>query len=337
MSKYRMVLILLLVSMAAVAAWVVNDVLTEGDITPNDEFFEVHIGRVPELDEDVWTLTIDGLVDNATILTLDEIRAMPAVEVTATLECVDGFSGTAVWKGVRLGHVLDMVGVQEDADEVVFRATDGYHSSLILEDAYGDDVLLCYEMNGEPLPMAQGYPLKAVVPGKWGYKWVKWIYHIELVDYDHKGYWESRGWDDAADITPLAVWVPHALLLTIAALLGGLSTMGGLKFSRETTFWTDLPEWFSRRLHTGVSWAFFGVLYTTFAYWIVTTYLKRGNVFYSSHGILGLLAVSLLTVGLALGYSLERGNERVRRVHLAANLLGYLLLLATIAFGLIRI
>lgn len=158
-----------------------------------------------------------------------------------------------------------------------------------------------------------------------------------MVDYDHKGYWESRGWDDHAEITPLAEWAPHAIGLTIAAILGGLSLIGGLRFSRETRFWRDLPDWFSRQFHIGVSWAFFAVLYPVFTYWVVSTIIKRGDIFYSSHGMLALLAVSLLTIGLVTAYLLDKGNEKARQVHIGANLLGYLMLLATIVFGLIRI
>jgi hypothetical protein len=337
MSKYRVILILFLILMSSITAWVVHDVATEGEITPNDEFFELSIGRQPDIDGDAWTLTITGLVENETVMTLADIRSMDSTEVTATLKCVEGPSGTAVWKGVPLGDVLDGIGVKEGAEEVVFRASDGYHSSLTMEEAYDGDVLLCYEMNGEPLPRGQGYPLKLVAPGKYGYKWVKWIHTIEVVDYDHKGYWESRGWDDHAEITPLAEWAPHAFGLTFAALLGGLSLMGGLRFSLETRFWRDLPEWFTRRFHLNVSWGFFAVLYTVFAYWVVTTIIRRGDIFYSSHGMLSLLAVSLLTTGLVTGYALDREREGVRQFHLGANLLGYLLLLATIAFGLIRI
>ena len=336
MNRYRGVLLVSLVLMASTTAWVVHGVLTEDETTPNDEFFEVQIGRIPDIDGETWTLTIHGMVINETVLTLEQLMAMPPREVKATLRCVDGYSGTAVWRGVPLSHVLDLAGVQEGAEEVLFRAADTYHSSLTIEDAYAEDVLLCYEMNGETLPRNQGYPLKVVVPGKWGYKWVKWIYEIEVIDHDHKGYWESRGWDDDADIVPLGEWVPHALLLTLAALAGGLSAIGGLKFSQESTFWRDLPPWFSRRFHRNVSWAFFAILYFTFTYWVVTTVIKRGEVFYSAHGILGLLAVLSLSVGLTTGVLLERGREGVRTAHLVSNLTGYLLLLATVGFGLIR-
>lgn len=337
MGKYTKVLITILVLMVALSAWLVHGVLTEGDITPNDEFFELSIGDVPDIDGETWDLEVAGLVNDTLTLSLEDIGSMPAEEVKATLKCVEGPSGTAVWRGVRLGYVLDLAGLGEGAKEVVFHASDGYSSSLTLDDAYAEDVLLCYEMNGEPLPREQGYPLKVVVPGKWGYKWVKWIYRIEVVDYDYKGYWEARGWDDAADMTPLSQWVPHAFLLSLAAILGGLSTVGGLRSSRESTFWRDLPPWFSRTNHKLVSWAYLAVLYPTFAYWVVATIIRRGSVFYSAHGVLGLVAVSLATVGLVSGLFLDRGREGVRRVHMTSSLLGFLLLLGTIALGLIRV
>ncbi|NIP34173.1 MAG: DUF4079 family protein [Thermoplasmata archaeon] len=136
---------------------------------------------------------------------------------------------------------------------------------------------------------------------------------------------------------PIMEWFPHAALLTLAALVGAFSLVGGLKFSRDSDFWRDLPEWFNRRSHTKISAAFLAVLYFTFTYWAVTTYFKRGDVFYSGHGILGLLSVMALTIGLVSGTALERGKDGLRTAHLMSNLLGFLLLLATIAFGLIRI
>jgi hypothetical protein len=337
MHRHRAILLVFMIAMAGVLGWVINDVATEGDITPNDEFFELSIGAVPRIDEDAWSLRIEGHVMNSTTLTYQEILAMPSTEVRATLKCVEGPSGTAVWKGVPLRDVLDTVGVRDGAVDVVFHAADGYSSSLDLDDANEPDVLLCYGMNGEPLPEGQGFPLKVVVPGKSGYKWVKWIERIEVVDYDHKGFWESRGWDDEAEITTLADWAPHAILLTLAAILGGLTGLSGLRVSQETRFWRDLPEFFSRGLHSKASWLYFFILYSTFSYWVVTTWIRRGDVFYSSHGIVALSAVSLQTIGLVTGIALDRGHESVRRLHFVTIILGYLLLLGAITVGLIII
>ena len=79
------------------------------------------------------------------------------------------------------------------------------------------------------------------------------------------------------------------------------------------------------------------MLYPTFGYWVAATIIRRGSVFYSAHGVLGLVAVSLATVGLVTGLALDRGREGVRPVHLTSSLLGFLLLLGTIALGLVRV
>ena len=115
------------------------------------------------------------------------------------------------------------------------------------------------------------------------------------------------------------------------------SAQPGVRASRESAFWRDLPDWFSKGLHLKVSWVYFAVLYGTFVYWAIATYIRRGDLFYSSHGILALTVVSVQTVGLATGVLLERGNERFRRAHFISNLLAFLLLIGTIAVGLLLI
>ncbi len=337
MTRYRLVLLTIIVVTASLTAWVTHDLLNEGEVTPNDEFFTLSIGRVPEIQAGAWELKVDGHVANSTSFTYQEILDMPSQEVRATLKCVEGPSDTADWRGVPVSHVLGLVGVRDGAVDVVFHAADGYDSSLSLEDATADDVLLCYEMNGEPLPREQGFPLKVVAPGKAGYKWVKWVVRVEVVDYDHKGYWESRGWDDDADLAAWADWVPHALLLSLAAVLGAVSAVGGLRFSRESRFWRELPEWFSRGLHLKVSWIYLGLLFTVFVYWSVATLVRREDLFYSVHGVMGLVTVMLHVVGLVTGFWLERGREAVRGAHMATNVLGYCLLIGTITLGAILI
>ena len=215
MSKYRFLLLAILVVMAVVLAWTFQDDLNEDGVTPNDEFFTLSIGRVPEINGDAWTLEIDGHVENPTTLSIGELMAMTSTEVTAELKCVEGPSGTAAYIGVPIKDVLDLVRPRSGATDVVFHAADGYNSSLKLDYASRDDVILAYTMNGETLPREQGFPLKVIAPGKAGYKWVKWIVRIEVVDYDHEGYWESRGWDDEADLAAWADWAPHAMLLTL--------------------------------------------------------------------------------------------------------------------------
>jgi hypothetical protein len=198
-------------------------------------------------------------------------------------------------------------------------------------------VLLAYEMNGETLPRNHGFPLRLVAPGKYGYKWVKWVTHIEVIDYDYKGFWESRGWDDDADVSTFTYWGVHAALLSFAAIFGGLATITGLKFSKHSTFWKKLPDYYTKEFHTNVSLLYFGILYPVFIFWAITTYNTRGNLFYSNHGILGLFVIILHSAGLVTGIGLLKKRRGLRTLHLTFNLLGYLLLLGTIILGLVLV
>ena len=145
-------------------------------------------------------LLVDGLVEHPLNLSLEELAAMPNATVVAALYCVD-FPTSPVrdgdqWTGVRLALVLERAGVSQSAVKVVFRAADGYSTDLNLTTAEREDVILAYQQNGAPLPEK----LRLVVPGKWGYKWISKPDHIELVDYDFKGTWESRGYSDEAEV-----------------------------------------------------------------------------------------------------------------------------------------
>lgn len=337
MSKYWRIFAGIVVSLIVLGAFITQIVTTKDEITPNDEFFVLNITNIPDINGSLWELRIDGLVQTPVNLTYEDILSMPMVNVTATLECVEGPSGRAVWGGVQLKYVLDFVGLKPEAKEVVFHAEDGFSSSLTLEDAQKDDVLLAYEMNGETLPRNHGFPLRLAVPGKYGYKWVKWITHIEVVDYDYKGFWEERGWDDDADVSTFTYWGVHSALLSIAAIFGALATISGLKFSKHSTFWKRLPDYYTKEFHKNISTIYLAILFPVFIFWALTTYSTRGNVFYSNHGILALMVVILHVVGLITGIGLLKKKKGMSTLHLVANLLGYLLLLGTIITGLLLV
>jgi len=148
-----------------------------------------------------WTLVLDGLVQSPLSLTSAELMAMPRSTVYAELYCVD-FPMAALaegdWTGVRLGLLLEEAGVSPEAVKVALYAEDGYTTDLTVATATRDDIILAYERDGEPLEE----DLRLVVPDKWGYKWIRDLTHIELVDYDFKGLYESRGYSDEADIPP---------------------------------------------------------------------------------------------------------------------------------------
>jgi hypothetical protein len=321
-----MIAILTLFSLAVI--WLNRDRIIE-----NDDFFTLSIGDVPTIDAETWNLTVDGMVGSPLVLNLTDIMAMPKTVETATVKCVEGPFGTAEWGGVELSHVLEMAEANDDAFDVVFYSVDGFSTSLSFEDAAAEGVILAYEMNGETLPAEQGYPVRLVAPEKYGYKWAKWIDRIELVDYDHLGFWESRGWDDDATISGISDWGWHAALLTVSAVLCGLACVSGFKFDPEENFWTDLPDFVSKKFHILVSKAYFFLALPVFGLWSWTTLQNRGDVFYSGHGLLALLALALTVAGMATGGLAMWKPNRVRRIHLILSTLCFFILVGTIATG----
>ena len=148
-----------------------------------------------------WNLVLDGLVQSSLNLTLDDLRAMPETTENVELYCVD-YPTVAVekgdWAGVRLGLLLEQAGVSPQAVKIAFYADDDYSTDLTMDTAMREDVIVAYERDGVPLDEK----LRLVLPGKWGYKWISRLTHIELVDYDYTGLWEGRGYSDEADIPP---------------------------------------------------------------------------------------------------------------------------------------
>ncbi len=174
-------------------------------ITPNDKFFFITNidGARPEIDAATWKLKLDGLVDKPLSLSLDDLKARPRQEVTCTIECsgnsglpfLTGAIGNATWAGTPLAPLLEEAGVQPKAIEVAFWGTDAtdveardtkmrqhYARSMTLQDARSYEMLLAYEMNGEPLPIDHGAPLRLVAPGWYGSVNVKWLKRIEVRD-----------------------------------------------------------------------------------------------------------------------------------------------------------
>jgi len=152
-----------------------------------------------------WTLAVDGLVDRPLNLSVSDLLSMPSTAVNSPLYCVGGGTGYPVengtWEGVRLKLILEKAGVQPNAIKVAFYAPDGFSTDLTIQDAQREDVIVAYKKDGEFLKDESGNPdFRLVVPGKWGYKWIRSLNHIELVDYDFKGFYEGRGYSDEANI-----------------------------------------------------------------------------------------------------------------------------------------
>ena len=306
-------------------------------ITPNDKFFTLSIGPTPEFNASTYALKIDGLVKQPFDLNYSEIRSLPNITEIVSLDCVTGRSGRASWTGVSLKRLLDQAQVNDSAIDVIFLCADGYSTSLTLSEASSDGVILAYGMNGVALPADQGFPLRLVVPNNWGYKWAKWVTNIELVDTDFKGYWERRGWADDATITPISDWRVHASLLTITAVLGGYSALSGLRNAENANMAKRLPRIFSSRYHRYISLAYYLLLFGTFLFWSSQTLMLRGSLFYSLHGRIALLTTIFAVLGIISGLPMLAKPPKWRWFHWVANMTAYLLLLATMVLGVLRL
>lgn len=146
------------------------------------------------------SIRIVGLVEEPLSFTYAELLSFPMVHEIATMECVDhSLEVIFNWTGVPLFHLLTLAQVEPEAYDVVFRATDGYSSSITIQEALKPTTILALKANGTLLSEISGREggFRIVVPCKWGYKWVRDVEEIEVVDYDHKGRWEQFLSDEA--------------------------------------------------------------------------------------------------------------------------------------------
>ena len=178
-------------------------------LTPNEIFYRIDTAlSVPMVDPAIWSLSIEGLVEDPYRLVLDDLLSMDLVEHTVTLCCVSNevggpLVGNATWTGVSLEKVLQLARPLPHAEQVMARSVDGFTAGFPLGHVYdGRTALLAIGMNGEPLPLVHGFPARLVVAGLYGYvSAVKWLESIRLTTWeDNDGYWIPRGWAKEAPI-----------------------------------------------------------------------------------------------------------------------------------------
>ncbi len=177
---------------------------TRQELTPNDDFYRIDINtRPPVVDGETWRLSLEGLVREPLGLRLEDLRALPAVSQVVTMQCISNriggdLTGTSRWTGLRFKDLLDLAGLQPGAQEIFIESADGFYESVSLEDAMDERTLLVYEMNGQPLPVEHGFPLRVYIPDRYGMKQPKWIERMEVIDREGAGYWVERGWSPEA-------------------------------------------------------------------------------------------------------------------------------------------
>ncbi len=172
-------------------------------ITPNAGFYRVDTAIVlPQIPPSGWQLHIHGMVRRELVLTFDDLIKRPLIEDYITLCCVSNpvagpYIGNAKWLGASLRSVLREAGIKAGADQLFCTSFDGFTSGTPVATAMdGRDALLAVAMNGKPLPVAHGFPVRTVVPGLYGYvSACKWITDIEVTTYSaNQSYWAQRGW-----------------------------------------------------------------------------------------------------------------------------------------------
>jgi DMSO/TMAO reductase YedYZ molybdopterin-dependent catalytic subunit len=172
------------------------------DLSSISDFRENSIKGPQYVDAENYTLAVTGLVNNELQYTYDEVLdSFPSFKKVVTLNCVEGWKVTILWEGIPVKDLIADAQVKPEATVVIFYAYDGYSTSLPLSYIIDNNIMIAYKMNNVTLPPERGFPFQLVAESKWGYKWIKWITAIELSnDENYRGYWESRGWSNDADV-----------------------------------------------------------------------------------------------------------------------------------------
>jgi DMSO/TMAO reductase YedYZ molybdopterin-dependent catalytic subunit len=191
-------------------------VFDQGVYTPNDAFFvRWHLSNIPQqINASTHRIAVTGEVNRPLSLSLADLAALPQVEVAAVNQCSgngrglsaprvaggqwdNGAMGNALWTGVRLRDVLDRAGLKATAKQIQFDGLEGpvlpttpdFRKSLDVDKARGDDILIAYAMNGAPLPLLNGYPVRLIVPGWYSTYWVKMLSAITVLDHVDDNFW----------------------------------------------------------------------------------------------------------------------------------------------------
>ncbi len=203
-------------------------------ITPNSQHYTVTQNVVdPAVNLELWRLEVRGLVGQAGTYTYEEFKNLPCISRAITLECIANGPGghlisTAIWHGVPLRTLLEKHGgAQAGARYVAFYSVDGYTVSLPLDEVLAVDALLAYQMNGAALPNRHGYPVRVLIPGRYGEESPKWLTRIELTDHFVSGLYSDQGWYNGPVHTTTRIDRPHGHIPVGRAIeVGGIAYAG---------------------------------------------------------------------------------------------------------------
>jgi DMSO/TMAO reductase YedYZ molybdopterin-dependent catalytic subunit len=211
-------------------------------ITPIDRFYVRSHHYTPTVHLSEWKLKVDGEVAQPITLTMDDLKKMPRVEVVSVMECAGngraffeppvagaqwgyGAVGNGRWAGVRLGDVLARAKVKEGAQHILLDGADvpvgtmpEFKRTIPVRKALDRDTILAYEMNGEPLPIAHGFPLRLVAAGWGGDSWVKWLTNITVLNREYDGFFMKTAYRHPGKPLPPGASIDPALMHPVEAL-----------------------------------------------------------------------------------------------------------------------
>lgn len=233
-------------------------------LTDNADFYRIDTAlSVPEINVNDWELRVHGLVEQEVTLTFQDLLDASLIESHVTLTCVSNpvggnLAGNAKWLGLPIRDVLARAKPKDGADMVLSTSIDGFSASTPLEVLQdGRDAMLAIGMNGEPLPLEHGYPVRMVVPGLYGFvSATKWVVDLEVTRFaDNKAYWTERGWSERGPIKTMArVEVPKSF----AKVPAGKVAVGGTAWAQtrgitKVEIQIDNGEWTETTLSTEAS------------------------------------------------------------------------------------
>jgi DMSO/TMAO reductase YedYZ molybdopterin-dependent catalytic subunit len=253
------------------------EVFDRGVFTPNDQFYvRWHWAVIPtSVDLKTFKLAVRGHVNQTLSLSLDDLRSLPQVELAAVNQCSGnsrgyyeprvpgaqwshGAMGNAVWTGVRLKDVLDRAGVKAGAVQVRFNGLDepvvpdapDFKKSLDIDHARDGEVMIAYAMNGEQLPLLNGFPLRLIVPGWYSTYWVKMLSDIEVLDKPDDNFWMAVAYtipdtphasitpgQTGVKLVPINKMVPRSFFTNVAGgatLPAGNAALRGIAFGGDS-------------------------------------------------------------------------------------------------------
>jgi len=164
---------------------------------------DVAIAGWQNINQATYRLAVTGLVNNSFTYTYDDvINNFTSYDQVATLLCVEDWSVTMLWEGVRVSDLLQQAGVSSNATVIIFHASDGYTTALPIDFIAQNNIMLAYKMNNVTLPASAGFPFMLIAQNQYVYKWIKWVTELEVSnDTGYLGYWESQGYPNNATVT----------------------------------------------------------------------------------------------------------------------------------------